>query len=273
MKKILVLTDFSETSNKARDYAVQLAQELNAEVILLNIYHIPYTGARSGNFVMVDELSKTAELQLNSQLEYLKTNYSNIKFKSLCVPGLVTDSVRSICVQENIDLVVMGTTGETGFINKVFGSNFSSLIGSIKTPIIGVPAHATINFPKNIIVANDLMMSGEEELFLPLKEIAAKTNSSINFLFVVDDEHKINHKIQRLKAANFDSRFDLKYHPFHFRNNENIEDGILDYINSNEVDLLTVISHQRTFWERLFHKSVAQSISAHVKLPILILSE
>ncbi len=178
-----------------------------------------------------------------------------------------------ICDKENIDLVVMGTTGATGFIENMLGSNTSSLIGSIKTPIIVVPGNATIKFPKKIVVANDLMVSGDEKLFLPLKRIATKTNSTIDFLFVVDEEHKMDNKIQRLKASNFDDKFGVQYHSFHFRKNENIEDGILEYINNHDADLLTVVSHQRNFWQKLFHKSVSKSITKHTKLPILILSE
>ena len=57
MKRILVPTDFSDTANKARDYAVQLAQILGAEIILINTYHIPYAGATSGALVNVDGLA------------------------------------------------------------------------------------------------------------------------------------------------------------------------------------------------------------------------
>jgi nucleotide-binding universal stress UspA family protein len=273
MKKILVPTDFSETANKARDYAVQLAQELNAEVMLLNSCHIPYASVHSGVIVNVDEISKASEQLMKEQLEYLNLNYSNIKFRSSCTSGLVVDSVRRICDRGNIDFVIMGSTGTTGFIGNMLGNNTSSLIGLIETPIIAVPSNATIKFPKKIIVANDLMTTGEEKLFKPLKEIATKTNSTIDFLFVVDEEHKMDYKIQRLKASNFDDKFGVQYHPFHFRNDENIEDGILDYINNHDADLLTVVSHQRNFWQELFHKSISKSITKHAKLPILILSE
>jgi nucleotide-binding universal stress UspA family protein len=273
MKKILVPTDFSETANKARDYAVQLAQELNAEVMLLNAYHIPYTAANSDVIVNAGAILKASEQLMKEQLEYLKLNYSNIKFRSSCTSGLMVNSVQRICDRGGIDFVIMGTTGSTGFVENMLGSNTSSLIGSITTPIIAVPNTATINSPKNILVANDLMISGDEKLFLPLKEIATKINSSIDFLFIVDEEHKMDNKTQRLKAANFDDKFGVKYHPVHFRNDENVEDGILDYINNHDTDLLAVVAHQRNFWQGLFHKGVAKSLTKHTELPILILSE
>jgi len=274
MKTILVPTDFSDTANKARDYAIQIAQELSAEIILLNTFHIPYSGASAGTLVNLDKVAlEESEKAMNNQLEYLNLNYSNINFRVLCKPGLLVDSVKRIAEKKEVDLIVMGTTGATGAIENVLGSNTSALIGSLGIPIIAVPSKATINFPKSIVVANDLTETGEEELFKTLKEIAINTNSSIDFLFVVEEEAQANNKIQRLKSANFDNSFDSLYHPFHFKRGDNVENGILDYIEDKDFDLLVVVSHQRGFWESLFHKSISKALVKHSKLPILVLPE
>lgn len=275
MKIILVPTDFSDTANKARDYAIQIAQELNAEIILLHTFHLPYSGASAGTLVNLDKVAlEESEKAMSNQLEYLNLNYSNINFKTLCKPGLLVDSVKRIAKKKEVDLIIMGTTGATGAtgaVGYVLGSNTSALIGSLDIPIIAVPNKVTINFPKHIVVATDLTETGEEKLFEVLKEIAISTNSSIDFLFVVNEEGQAEIKIQRLKSANFDANFDSSYHPFHFRGNNNVEEGILDYIEQKDFDLLVVASHQRGFWERLFHKSISKSVVKQSSLPILVL--
>lgn len=274
MKKILVPTDFSEKANKARDYAIQLAQELDAEIILLNTFHIPYSGASAGTLVNLDKIAlEESENAMKNQLEYLKLNYSNIKFKTLCESGLLVDSVKRVGRKEEVDLIVMGTAGASGALENFLGSNTSALIGSISIPIIAVPNKVTISFPKRIVVANDLMESGEEKLFNVLKEIAVDTGSSIDFLFVVKEEKQAENKIQRLKSADFDNSFDSQYHPFHFKENESVEDGILEYIENKSFDLLVVVSHQRAFWEDLFHKSVSKSLVKHATIPVLVLPD
>jgi nucleotide-binding universal stress UspA family protein len=274
MKKILVPTDFSETADKARDYAIQLAQLIEAEIILLNTYHIPYSGASAGTLINLDKIAlEESEKAMKLQLEYVNSNYSNIKTSSLCRAGLLIDSVRRIIENNEIDLIVLGTTGASGSIETLLGSNASALVGEVSIPMITVPKDGEINFPKHIVAANDLMDSGEEKAFNVLKKLAIETYSTIDFLFVVKEEDQINNKIQRLKAANFDSNFDSKYHPFHFRENENVEEGILDYIEDKDFDLLVVVAHQRSFWEGLFHKSISKSLVKHAKLPILILQE
>lgn len=274
MKKILVPTDFSETADKARDYAVQIAQVIDAEIILLNTYHIPYAGASAGTLVNIDAMAmEDSEKHMKDQMDYVTKNFSNIQFSSTCAPGLLVDTVKGMAKSDNIDLIVMGTTGTSGVVENFLGSNASALIGSTSTPVITVPANATINFPKRIVVANDLTESGEDQLYAALKDIAGGTNASIDFLFVTDDEDKAETKIERLKAAKFDEEFDAAYHPFHFKDSDNAEDGILEYLEGKNFDLLVVVTHQRNFWQRLVERSISKSLVKHAELPILVLSD
>ena len=274
MKKILVPTDFSDTADKARDYAIQLAQVLDAEIILLNTYHIPYSGDGAVTFINMDQFAKQeSEKLMKEEMEYCQLNYSDVKFTSVCELGLVVDTIKSMSKKHAADLIVMGTTGASGFVGNLLGSNTAALIGSIATPIIAVPGNTTFNFPKRIVVANDLKESGEEMLYGTLKNIAGGTGSSIDFLFIVDEDAAVDKKKKRLQAANFDEEFDSSYHPFHFKEDEDVEEGILDYIDEKEFDLLVVVAHQRGFWEKLFHKSVSKALVKEAKLPILVLSD
>ena len=140
-------------------------------------------------------------------------------------------------------------------------------------PIITVPSKANLSLPKKIVVANDLTDSGENQLYSTLKMIAGENKSSIDFLFIVDEDEKANRKIEHLKAAKFDEDFDASYHPFHFKESDDAEKGILNYLNSKEFDLLVVVTHQRSFWERLVDKSVSKSLVKHAEIPILVLAD
>ncbi|MDF1672282.1 MAG: universal stress protein [Vicingaceae bacterium] len=272
MKRILIPTDFSDAANRARDYALNIADLLNAEVFLINTYHIPHAGATMA--VNVDALARdSSQEEMDKQLEYLKLNFPEIDVRSKCIAGLFVDTIKRVVEVESIDLVVMGTTGTSGVVENFLGSNASALIGSIDTPIITVPGDTVINFPEKIVVANDLTDSGEDQIFNVLKQIVGNTKASLDFLFIVDEEEKANTKIERLKAASFDEAFDAAYHPFHFRESDNVEDGILDYIDGKQFDLLVVVCHQRNFWERIWERSISKSLVKHAQIPILVLTD
>lgn len=272
MKRILVPTDFSDAANRARDYAINIAELLNAEIVLINTYHIPHAGATMA--VNVDALARdSSQEEMDKQLEYLKLNFPDIDVRSKCISGLFVDTVKRVVEKEAIDLVVMGTTGTSGVVENFLGSNASALIGSIKTPIITVPGDTAVNFPEKIVVANDLTESGEDNIFNVLKQIVGNTRATLDFLFVIDEEKNADTKIERLKAADFDEAFDANYHPFHFRESDNAEDGILDYIDGKDFDLLVVVCHQRNFWERIWKRSISKSLVKHAQIPILVLTD
>lgn len=274
MKKILVPTDFSETANNARDYAIQLALSFNAEIMLLNTFHVPYTGAGAGSLVNLDKvLLDNSEREMKEQIEMLEKIYTDITFSSFCTSGFVVDSVKTYSKKNNIDLIVMGTVGTSGFVGNLLGSNTSALIGSTQTPVITVPGKTSTDLPQRIIVATDLTHSGDEKMFDVLRAIGMNYKAEIDFLFIGDEGEKISNKINKLKAANFDEKFDAQYHPFHFKKSENIEEEILKYIESKDIDLLTVISKKRGFLEDLFHQSVSKSLVRKAALPILVLPE
>ena len=274
MKTILVPTDFSETANKARDYAIQIAQAFDAEVTLLHTYHIPHTGASAAPLISLDEIAGVeAKKQMDKQMEYLNSNYSNVTFHTYCNTGLVVEYIKELLSEQPIDLIVMGTTGASGVVDNIFGSNTAALIGSINIPIIAVPSNGVINLPKRIVVATDLQESSENTMFDVLRDLGQRNESQFDFLTIVKDDDSEERKQLKLKSADFDEEFDPQYHPFHIRENENIEDGILDYIEKKDFDLLVVVSHQRTFWEGLFHKSISKALVKHTTIPTLVIPD
>lgn len=274
MKKILIPTDFSDTANKARDYAINLAQLMDAEIILLHSAHIPHSVGSTGALINLDKIAlEEAEQEMGLQEAYVKKNYDNITVHTLCKTGLLLDSIVGICNNMTINLIVLGTTGVSNIFENFLGSNASALVGNVKVPMITIPNEGVVNFPKHIVAANDLMESGEEKVFDTLRDLAIGTYSTIDFLFITEEEDHAKNKIERLKAANFDADFDAQYHPFHFRKGKDVTEEVLDYIEDNSFDLLVVVAHQRGFWEGLFHKSISKSLVKHAKLPLLILNE
>lgn len=51
----------------------------------------------------------------------------------------IVDQDRSAADEHHSDLVIMGTLGETGLRDKIFGSISSGIIGKINIPVMAVP--------------------------------------------------------------------------------------------------------------------------------------
>ena len=49
------------------------------------------------------------------------------------------------------------------------------------------------------------------------------------------------------------------------------EDALQDYIKSNGIDILAMITYQRSLWDRVFHPSVTRRMSYHTTIPLLVI--
>ena len=88
MKKILFPTDFSETANNALVYALKMAKNQNATLLILHAYEMPVISA-TANPVMVQDVYKTIEL----------SNFENFKDQ---VP-----SIREIAMKNDLEDIPM----------------------------------------------------------------------------------------------------------------------------------------------------------------------
>src|SRR5690349_24227314 len=119
MKKILVPCDFSFTSTQAYLVALQLARRTNAEVHVLKAIDLPfsYEGSYAAGHYSADKsLLRVLEDDARKSFEELKKKSGSMdKLHFSTLQGAVTDVIRTYIENEEIDLVVMGTNGATGF--------------------------------------------------------------------------------------------------------------------------------------------------------------
>ena len=270
MKKILVPTDFSKSAFNALEYAVNLAAKLNAEVILLNAYAVPNSS------VMIDLTDVLKEDSINGLVKVKKEiteKYPNSKLETIDYNGDLTSSVKFCSASNDIDLVVMGTTGATGLKETFVGSNTATLIQEINIPLIAIPFKSKLSKKLKIAVSTDLKNLKNIDVFQTVKDLAKIYNGEFHLINVSENLSKVNPKDFIEHAIDVDDIFLGFKHSFKFLENTDFEAEILDYITENDINMLVVVSRKRNFFGRLFHKSISKKLTMHSPVPILILSE
>lgn len=116
MKTIIVPTDFSPTATNAMHYAIQMAKQIKANLLLVHVYQVPvsYTDAPIV-LVSVDELRKSAEARmqtLKEEVEHLVHKEQKVYTETIL--GNVVDELENVCKKIKPFAVVMGTKGATG---------------------------------------------------------------------------------------------------------------------------------------------------------------
>jgi len=141
-KRILCPTDFSEPSCKAIKAAGELAERDSAELILLHVVGtIPALDTPTG-MVGFDvsayqkELTDSAERSLQERLE--KHIPESVSARTLVVHGEAAHEINRVALEDEVDLIVISTHGETGWRHRIFGSVPDKVIRNAECPVLAI---------------------------------------------------------------------------------------------------------------------------------------
>jgi nucleotide-binding universal stress UspA family protein len=272
VNKIIVPTDFSVNAANAVDFALNIARGNGSEIHLVHSYSVPYTGSN----VMIDisdVLRQKSEEDMRVLIEEIRHNEKNkdVIITWSCEYGPASEIVLSKAETENADLIIMGTKGADSVASKLLGSVTYNTVRKIKIPVIVVPEKAAVNDIKKIVFASDLHLNGNIKSIEHLKNIAVDMGSSVDVLYVNQNSEQNPDITMAIDTLKMDAHLAGVYHKFEVINNENIEEGINEFIASHPCDMLAVMPKHHGFLESLFHKSVTRSLTMHANLPLLVL--
>jgi nucleotide-binding universal stress UspA family protein len=270
---VLVPTDFSDVANNALHFALKFAQKANAKVSVLHVTHIPVVDA-SFPAEVYETFMTEIEVTTKNNFKKLEETYlknSGIDYEIFTVMGFVNDEVKEFAEKNNIDLIIMGTTGASGIKEVLVGSNASSVVARSHVPVLVIPPSSTYHDLKNIVYSSDYnepefpalsRLIYFAELYdatisvLHVKNEADKFFDSTNNFFV-RNKHNISYeKIKMVKLAEGD-----------------VMDKINEFIVNEHADLLVMAKHDRTFFDRIFHRSLSKHMTYHTKIPLLVLNK
>lgn len=275
MKTIIVPTDFSPIALNATNYAADMAIAINAEILLVNVYTIPvsYTEVPVA-LISTEEMKKAsvAELEnLKASLEHITSG--KIKIHTESRMGNTVDELEEICNTTKPFAVVMGAKGKGGIENLLFGSTTLTAIRHLSWPVICVPPGKEYGKGiKKIGFACDF------------REVEETTPVSIIKQFVKDfgaELHILNadHNNKNFNAETAKETFKLHYllddiHPqYHYINHSDIEDGINEFAETNNMDLLIAIPKKHKLLEGLFKPSSTKQLIFQSHVPVMCLHE
>lgn len=274
MKQIILPSDFSDNAWKAMSYAADLYHNTPCKFHIINTYSYPAQMAEAGGVHIILPLQKDSEKQLQELLKQFKDldHHVNSEFETKSISGsLINTIVKIEDSAENNSMIVMGTRGASGIGKLFFGSMTASVIKKCTSPVICVPNHASLDTPKNIMLAlDDLLISSQNEI-QPLLELAQNWESKIDIVHINESKLRTDKKAsEKIVTEQYMKQFEHKYHELF---GTDIEDELTYFAKTNEVGLITLIKRNKGFWENLFQTSLSLNMAFYSKIPLLILRE
>src|SRR6185312_4329215 len=271
MKNILVPTDFSKASRNAAKYAVSLAKPFDADVTFINV--IPPAVIIDDSILASVMITQAEVLENNKQLmqeevEALLKRYSG-KITGVVQEGFPADIIQEMAKVKHAEIIVMGMKGK-GKSNSVFGSTTTTIIRKLPLPVFVIPEKAEYKPIDNITFASDFNAEIDMDRYTLLLELAEKFNSEILILNVQKRDSSLNQDkiIGKMKASLVFSKLN---HQFHTINERNVEEGINKFIEKKPTNILAMVAHKHTLFERMFGKVHTKEMSYQTKIPLLVL--
>ena len=138
-ERILVPIDFSETSIKAFECALGMAQKLGATVDLIHIYEPPsfMSGYQAVPIALSDkEVVQKARIDLDALIP--PDLPSNITIKSFVRTGKPHVEIAKFAEEQESDLIVISTHGYTGLKHTFMGSTTERVVRHAHCPVLVV---------------------------------------------------------------------------------------------------------------------------------------
>lgn len=269
-------TDFSKNSMNAVKYATELFKYDYCEIYVLHayadeVYEIHANAAETDFEETKEKVHLKAKESLKSFRDGIIAFSPNPKhmIHTIAEFGILIDSVNDWVEKENIDVVVMGTKGQTADRKITFGSNTLQVIKYVRCPVLAIPAVYGDVHPENLLFSTDFQIPYKRRELKLVSSIAKCFVSTVHFLYV-SKFSKLSLRQQDNKQFLTASFCDNKVE-FHQDSSNDVTDAINDFLSKNKIDMLVMINTRHSYLENILYKSTIEKIGLHINIPFLVL--
>ncbi|KYP16456.1 universal stress protein [Flavihumibacter sp. CACIAM 22H1] len=273
MKSILVATDFSAPSRAAAQYAAALCKLNGATLTLLHAYLLP-TPVSEVPYVMVsvEELQKDNE-KLVGELAVALQQQFGIEVKTLVSIGLPADEVVFQAGETGADLIVAGMRGVTNTLDKLIGSTTSAILRKSTIPVLVIPEQIVYSGWQQIAYATDFNHTMNLRCLNMLKVLAGNHPALQLNVVHVQRPGEIMSAEQIAGKVRLDPMLEAIPHKYVELEHESVEEGLKRFLQDVACDVLVMVAHKHSWWERLFSGSHTRDMVYQSEIPLLVLQD
>jgi nucleotide-binding universal stress UspA family protein len=265
--KVLLPTNFSVQASYAQILLEQLAKSISIECHLAHVLPFPETVSilPDGNILTCGEIDPGfIAMQRDLALKKLKEVDGNFAGYHILV-GSFVDALVKYADAQKFDLIVMGTKGTDGWVEKLTGSKAQHVVRQASVPVLSLMCDRSEWQPKEVLLVHQF---DKEDIELPQAalEILKVFGSEVHLLEFVKEENA--EKQNKIYAAmdQFAGKLGLSNIKKHVLVEKDVEQGVYHFDQMKSVDLLLIGTHAKG---GIFHQSATEKLVNHMYKPIL----
>jgi nucleotide-binding universal stress UspA family protein len=270
MKKILIPTDFSQNAEYALKVAAQIAKKNGGEIILLHMLELPHQASDAiGSGTDIPELMFFKNAAIKRLEDLMDEDYlDGLKVSEIVQFEMAFDGILRISQINNVDLIVMGSHGASGYKEMFIGSNAEKVVRNSEVPVLIIKKDEGEFDVNDFVFASDFNDEAKKP-FEKAVEFANKFDATLHLVMVNTPNNFKSTTVAEETMKNFLSNFNVNKVATHIYNETNVEKGILNFADKVGADLIGMSTHGRKGLSHFFNGSISEDLVNHAKLPVV----
>ncbi len=268
INKILVPMDMSEVAGNALQYAKELARRTGAEI---NILHVGTHLVDASQPLLPQNLEDIKRARMRNIRKKAKEIFASNNLPPVIYElGFPIDVITEASKEH--DLIVMGSTGEHGFLDRLLGSISSGVAQKAQCPVLLIPKEFEKLSSSKILCACDPDNIYTDIVDKLLDLSMGSDYEEIHFVEVLPEgktgKTKLDEKIIEEVLKN-------NYEDIHFYldqvTSKTVFEGLNKYAETHEIGVIVMVTEHRKPLEALFHRSETKKMVMDINRPLLVL--
>jgi nucleotide-binding universal stress UspA family protein len=274
--KILIPVDFSIHSDKAIQYAAQLAKNNNFQIDLLHVFtdhsNIYLNALQDPS--LVDPRVPEAKQKMVQLIENKRNEASNIQLQALYADGNLYDVVNQLTTKEHYNAIVMGTKGAFGLDALLTGSNMFDVFLNTKVPVLAVPySEKAFKVEKVGLLCNfkpaeiDVLKQATKLYGTDFELVLIHVNTSSESIHNIDKSFEVFIDKIIEETGIEDISYVIKSQTFFVQYKENISSAIDTVISDEMLDALLVTKSKKSFLRKIIEENIVKRMAYQIQIP------
>lgn len=278
-KRILIPTDFSQNAYNAIKYAMELFKSEYCEFFILHTYYL--SGYSKENLLVPepsDEERDKVQLKSDKDMGKLQIQMNLFEknpqhtFRFLNEFGPFFDIMDSIVEREDIELVIMGTRGQTDNKMAILGSNTVNIMEKIRhCPVMAIPSNVMFKDPNEIVFPTGFRAHYQQKELDTMVEVARLTNAPIRILHI--QKGKTLTESQLKNKSLLETILDPAPFTHHTLYNIDLDDGVRSFVQSRESEMIAIVNKKHNFFGSIFSNPMVRELGKHANVPLLAMHD
>ena len=278
MKTILIPVDFTSTSDNAQEFALAWCRNFEYNhIILLKTFHssIFDNVLPTSEYINVSQEHRKNEMEMLGQRRqiFIDRLDPGVKVSIAVSEKPLLRAIIDVLEAGKAELIVLGSDHFSHSNDSLISSQIIEIAKVSPVNVLIVPSISTFQGIQKILVPIDIQATGLLERLERFGKKSTQWHNKEMMLLNVDTKEKYTPRDGTFERNENSLHGYLKGfpHEVHYSNNKSILNGIINFLNEHQADLIVALPGRHSFLYSLTHKSISEAIYQGTPKPVLIL--